>query len=113
MVAIPRAGVASPSWARPRSRCRTRSRPTLNLGLAGEGLLGGLRPPLSRRLAFERFRDSRDVFGSISTAASGDVDQPSACEVAQITGHVLRTQIEAGFRQRIRQAGLVDRKSVV
>src|SRR5271169_2980508 len=105
MVAIPRDGVASPSWVR-RPRCPTRSRSTFNLALASEGFLDGLRPPLSRRLAFERFRDSRYVLGSISTAATCDVDQPSPCKVTQILSHVLRPQIEAGFRQRIRQTGI-------
>src|ERR1700722_12687972 len=106
MVGILRDGVVSPSWVRPSLFGLTRSRPTLNLGLRTERFLGGLRPPLSRRLAFERFRDRRDMLWSISTAAAGDVDQPSPRKVAQITGHVLRTQIEAGLRQRIRQTGV-------
>src|SRR5580658_4949761 len=106
MVAIPRDGVVSPSRVRPRLSCLTRSRATLNLGLASERFLGGLRPPLSRRLAFERFRDSRNMLGCISTAAASDVNQPSPRKITQITGHVFRPQIEAGFRQRIGQTGV-------
>src|SRR5580704_10520327 len=106
MVAIPRDGVVSPWWVRLRLSCLTRSRATLDLGLAGERFLGGLRPPLSRRLAFERLCDSRNMLGSISTAAASDVDQPSPRKIPQITRHVLRPQVEAGFRQRIRQTGV-------
>src|SRR6266850_7433054 len=104
MAAIPRDGVASSSWARPRSRCRTRSRSTLNL--VSEGFLGGLRPPPSRGLAFERFCDSRDVLGCVAAAPAGNIDQPRPCKVAKIAGHVLRPQVEPGFREGVRQAGI-------
>src|ERR1700730_16783829 len=104
MAAIPRDGVSSSSWARPRWRYQTRSRSTLNL--VGEGFLSGLRSPLSRRLAFERFGDSRDVLGCVAAAPAGNIDQPRPCKVAQIAGHVLRPQIEPGFRQGVRQTGV-------
>src|ERR1700730_16525048 len=104
MAAIPRDGVSSSSWARPRPRYRTHSRSTLNL--VGEGFLSGLRPPLSRRLAFERFGDSRDVLGCVATAPAGNIDQSCPCKVAQIAGHVLGTQVEPGFRKGIRQTGI-------
>src|SRR5450631_717596 len=104
MAAIPRDGVASSSLARPRSRYLTRSRSTLNL--VGEGFLSGLRPPLSRRLAFERFGDSRDVLGRVAATAAGDIDQPCPCKVAQITRHVLRPQVEPCFREGIRQPSI-------
>src|ERR1700721_3556106 len=111
MAATPKDGAASPSWVGSSQPRRTGSRSTLNpglpsLGLASEGLLGGLRTPVSRRPTFDRLGNSCDVLGSISTAAARDVDQASPCKVSQITSHVLRTQIEAGFRQRIRQSGI-------
>src|SRR5580692_1707609 len=101
MVAIPRDGVASSSWARLRSRYQTRSRSTLNL--VGEGSRGGPGPPLSWRLAFERFGDSRNVLGRVAAAPAGNIDQPRPCKVAQIAGHILWAQIEPGFREGIRQ----------
>src|ERR1700680_5174113 len=99
MAAIPTDGVVSSSWARPRSRYRTRSRSPLNLVV--EGFLCGLRPPLSRRQTFERFGDSRDMLGRVAAASAGNVDQPRPCKIAQIAGHVLRPQIEPCLRQRI------------
>src|ERR1700732_5211433 len=104
MAVIPRDGVASASWARARSRYQTHSRPTLNLG--DERFLCGLRSPLSRRLAFKRFGDSRDVLGRVATTAAGNIDQPCPCKIAQITRHVLRPQVDPGFRERIRQTGI-------
>src|SRR5437660_6064558 len=106
MAAILRDEAASPAWPRPRSRYPSRSRSTLYLALRGVGSLNERRPPLSRRPSLERFGDSRDVLGRVAAATAGNVDQPSPCEVAQKTGHVLRPQIEPGFRQRIRQAGI-------
>src|SRR5882724_13302549 len=98
MAEIPRDEAASSEWAQPRSRYPTRSRSTLYLALAGVGSLNERRPPLSRRPALERFGDSRDVLGRVAAAAAGNVDQPSPCEVASITGHVLCPQIDPGFR---------------
>src|SRR4030088_2145732 len=103
MAAIPRDGVALAAWAQPRLRYQTRSRSTLSLG---EGFLSGLRPPLSRRLAFESLGDRRDVLGRVAATAAGNIDQPSPRKVAQITRHVLRPQIEPGFRERIRQTSI-------
>src|SRR5580700_6200686 len=100
MGAIPRDGAASAAWARPSSRYRTRSRSTLNL--MGEGFPRGCRPPLSRRLAFERRGNSRDVLGGVAAAATGNINQARPCKVTQIAGHVLRAQIEPGFREGIR-----------
>src|SRR5260221_8563955 len=76
------------------------------LALEGVGLGARLSPILSRRLAFEGFGDRRDVLGRVPTATAGNVNQPSPREVAQIAGHILRSQIETGFRQRIRQTGV-------
>src|ERR1700685_712252 len=111
MAATPKDGAASPSWVGPSQPRRTGSRSTLDpglpsLGLASEGLLGGLRRPLSRRPTCARLGDRRDVLGSISTAAARNVDQASLCKVSQITSHVLGTQIDAGFRPLIRQSGI-------
>src|SRR5579862_9433429 len=106
MVAIPRGGVVLPPWIRSRLPCWTRSCASLNLALASERFLDGLYRPFSRRLAFKRFRDCCDMLRSISTAAASDVDQPSPSKVGQITSHILRTQIEASFRQRIRQTSV-------
>ena len=72
----------------------------------GVGSRSVRRPQLSRRLAFERFGDRRDVLGRVAAAAAGNIDQPSPRKIAQITRHVLRPQIEPGFRERIRQAGI-------
>src|SRR5580700_10268045 len=100
MGAIPRDGAASAAWARPRLWCyRTRSRSTLNL--VGEGFPRGCRPPLSRRLAFERRGNSRDVLGGVAAAAAGNINQARPCKVTQIAGHVLRAQIEPSFREGI------------
>ena len=59
--------------------------------------MSDMRPKLSRRLAVERFRDRCDVLGSISTAATRDVDQASACKLGKITSHILRTEIKPSF----------------
>src|SRR6202521_2520642 len=75
------------------------------LALEGVGFGTRLSPVLSRRLAFERFGDRRDVIGRVPTATTRNVNQTSPREVAQITGHILRSQIETGFRQRILQTG--------
>src|ERR1022692_6960 len=104
MVVIPRDGAASSAWVRQRSRYQTRSRSTLIL--VGEGFLRGLCSPLSRRLAFERFGDSRDVLGRVAATAAGNIDQPCPCKIAQITCHVLRPEVEPGFREGIRQTGI-------
>src|ERR1700674_831399 len=101
MAAIPIDEAASAAWARPRSRYRTRSRSTLNL--VSEGFLRGLLPPLSWRLAFERFGNSCDVLGCVAATAAGNIDQPCPCKFAEITRHVLRPQIEAGLGEWIRQ----------
>ena len=95
---------------------RLRSRQTKRLRLRGVrhrlalsrtlGCSIGRRPQLPRRLAFERFGDRRDVLGRVAAAAAGNIDQPSSRKVAQITGHVLRAQIEPGRRKRIRQTGI-------
>src|SRR3954447_1477570 len=75
-----------------------RSRSTLNLVRANERCFGELRANFSRRLTLERFRDCRDVLGSISATAAGNVDQLSVCKLRQITRHVLRPEIEACLR---------------
>src|SRR6202047_1930965 len=104
MAEIPRDGAASAALAQPRSRYRTRSRSTLNL--VGVGFPSGCRPPLSRRLAFERRGNSCDVLGGVAAAATGNINQPRSRKVSQIAGHVLRAQIEPGFREGIRQTGI-------
>src|SRR5450755_2286785 len=111
MAAIPRDGAASSlcPWLRrlrPGLCYRTHSRSTLNLTLEGKGFRNVSRPPLSRRLASERFGDCRDVLGCVAPAPAGNVDQPAARKIAQITGHVFRPQIETGLRKRIRQTGV-------
>src|SRR5215469_10892143 len=60
-------------------------------------------PELSWRQVFQRFGDGCDVLRCVATAATSDVNQPSLRELAEITRHVLRPEIESGFRQRIRQ----------
>src|SRR5271170_8288406 len=101
MAANPRDEAVLSSWLRPHSRARTHSCSTRNLGLVSEGFLGGRCAPLSRRLAIERFGDCRDMLWRISAATAGNVDQSPPRKVAQISGHVLRPQVEPGFRQRI------------
>ena len=62
--------------------------------LAAPGIeadLAGAFAERARGLMLKRLRDGRDVLGSVSTAAAGDVDQSSPCKVAQITGHVFGT----------------------
>src|SRR3954451_17356111 len=97
MAASPRGGEVSTSTPR-RWTSRMRSRPTLNLVRANERGFGELRANFSRRLTLERFRDCRDVLGSISATAAGNVDQPSVCKLRQITRHVLWPKIEACLR---------------
>src|SRR5271165_2097983 len=104
MAAIRRDGAASSPRRLRHLGYRPHSR--ADLALAEAGPLSRRSLQLSRRLAFERFGDSRDVFGGVAAAAAGNVDQPSLGKVAQITGHVVRPQIEAGFRERIRQTGI-------
>src|ERR1700747_3473977 len=104
MAAIPRAGVVWLAW--PRARLCWRKCSLFALALEGVGFGTRLSPVLSRRLAFERFGDRRDVLGRVPTTTAGNVNQPSPREVAQIAGHILRSQIETGFRQRIRQTGV-------
>ena len=43
-------------------------------------------------LPFQRLGDSRNMFGRIAAAAAGNIDQPAACKVAQITCHVPGTR---------------------
>src|SRR3954468_12593814 len=97
MAASPRGEEASTltRWHR-RSLMRSRSAP--NLAWASERRFLELRPKFSRRLTFERFRDCRDVLGSVSATAAGNIDQPSVCKLRQIARHVLRPQIEACLR---------------
>src|SRR5271165_5456480 len=98
MAAIRRVGAASS----PRRLRHLRYRHSrADLALAKAGFLSRRCLPLARRLALERFGDSRDVLGSIAAATAGNIDQPSLGKVTQITGHVVRPQIEAGFRERI------------
>src|ERR1700694_5257301 len=104
MAAIPRDEAAS--CASSRAQMCSRKCSLLALALEGEGFGGSLSPVFSRRQAFERFGDRRDVLGRVSAATAGNVNQPSPCEVAQIPGHILRSEVEAGFRQRIRQTGV-------
>ena len=82
------------------------SRSTLNLARASERFFGELRPNFPRRLAVERFRNCRDVFGSVSTTAAGNVDQSAVCKLRKITRHILRAEIEARFRKGIRQTSI-------
>src|SRR5579862_9166625 len=109
MAAIPRdeeaSSVPACRW-RLRSRSPIRSRAALNLAHGSERFFLEMRSKRSRRPAVERLRNRRNMLGSISTATTRDVDQPSPCEVAQITGHVLRAKIEPGLRKRIRQTGV-------
>src|ERR1019366_80666 len=69
----------------------------------GVGSHSKIRPPLSRRQAFERFGDGRNVLRCVTAATAGNIDQSSPCEIAQIASHVLRPQIESGFRQGVGQ----------
>src|SRR5258708_34211514 len=94
------------SCASSRAQLCSRECSLFALALEGVGFGTKLSPILSRRLAFERFGDRRDVLGCVSTATAGNVNQPSPREVAQIAGHILRSQIETSFRQRIRQTGV-------
>src|SRR6267154_5221400 len=103
MAAIPRDEAAS--WESRAQMC-SRKCSLLALTLEGEGFGGSLSPVFSRRLAFERFGDRRDVLGRVPATTAGNVNQSSAREVAEIAGHILRPQIETGFRQRIRQTGV-------
>src|ERR1700730_1729033 len=104
MAVNPRDEAASSPW--PRAQWCWRECSRFALALEGVGFGRMLSPALSRRLAFERFGNRRDVLGRVAAATAGNVNQPCPCEVAQITGHVLRSQIETGFRQRIRQTGV-------
>src|ERR1700681_430329 len=101
MAAIPRDAAALVWWDRPCLRYQTRSRSTLNM--LGERFLRALRPPLSRRLAVERFGDSSNVLGRVPATPAGDVEQAATRKVAEVTGHVRRLEIKSGRRERIRQ----------
>src|ERR1700735_4387288 len=83
MAAIRTDEEALPRWSRSRS----------NLNLA----------ELSRCLAFECLCNRRDVLRRISAAAARNIDQAALCKVAQITGHIVWSQIKPGLRQGIRQ----------
>src|SRR6202166_3841883 len=101
MVAIPRAGVVCCGW--PRAQLCWRKCSLLSLALQGVGFGGSLSSVLSRRLSIERFGDGCYVLRCVPAATASNVNQSSAREVAEITSHILRSQIETGFRQRIRQ----------
>src|SRR6185312_1865544 len=98
MAANPRGEAAStstdPRW---RWRFPMRSHSTLNLARPGERCFVELRPKFSRRFTLERFRDCRDVLGSISATAAGNVDQSTICKAGQITRHVLRPKVKTCF----------------
>src|SRR5882724_9920057 len=104
MAAIPRDEEISSLWVWAHLCCRMRSSPSLTLD--GVGVPNVYRPKLPRRRAFECFGNRRNVFGRIAAAAAGNIYQSSPREVAQIAGHVLRPQIEPGFREGIRQASV-------
>src|SRR5580658_2967048 len=106
MAAIRIDGVASSQLLRPGPRPRSHSQIGSRSALARIGFPRRHCFQLSWRLAFESFGNGRNVLGSVAAAATGNIDQSSACEVAQITSHVLGTEIEAGFRERIWQAGV-------
>src|ERR1700752_1943748 len=82
------------------------SRTTPNLARKRGDYFAELSPKFSRSFALERFRDCRNVLGSVSATAAGNVDQSAVCNLRQITRHVWRPEIEACFRKRIRQTSI-------
>jgi hypothetical protein len=72
----------------------------------GEGELGLEDADLAGRLGPERLGDGRDVLGGVAAAAAGDVEQAAVGELAHEARHVGGFQVEAGFRERIGQAGV-------
>src|SRR5208337_4963775 len=93
------------AWA-PGSMKGSRAGSCFALALEGEGVIGRRCFPLSRRQAFESFRNRCNVLGGIAAAAAGNINEPCPCKIAEITGHVVRPQIESGFGKRIWQTGI-------
>jgi hypothetical protein len=50
--------------------------------------------------------DGGDVFGGVSTAATGEVEEACLGEFCHVVSHVVGFEIEAGGREWVRQASV-------